>query len=666
MWYNYGSGIDFTSGTFIDNLFFIWLECSTPGLTAARSSGGIEIRLGTDTSNYRRWYIGGNDHFLATEQFICYVIDPQSAGSADVGTYNAASVQYFGGVITTTATAKGQNLGIDQIAVGRGEIVVSGTVATAGEGFKEIAATVFDSARTNRWGVVTTKSGTLFVKGKLIIGHQLVNASAAWTVAVSSNVVTVQTITPHFMTTNSTFSTDANWTVNSFMASLSGKTVASIPTATSFTFALTQANQGATTETDTAAEIGADTTFSSQGENVVWETPEYYDSSTNIVQTIPDAGVQAAAGQDGESTYNGLAFMGGPGTTNIDVGVIAGTANGRSGSTFSCPENDGLTSVKATAAKVSANDETMALDLYGATFQGFSGGVDLKGTGIDGDDCFSCTFDNCGRLTSNMELRNCNILNSAAAADDGAYLWESTTDLESCLFDNNSRAIVFESTSGTPFDMVNVTFGTNTVDIRNESGGAITINYSGDTTPDKEDIGGGSATTIINAVTVKVTVQKKDATKIQGARVFLEAAPTGALPSDDSVTIISSGTTASVTHTTHGLSNGDKVAIRGANEKEYNGVFAITNVAASSYDYTMGGDPDSPATGTITSTAVILDGDSDAGGIVQDTGFNYGAAQPVRGKVRKGSASPYYQTTDLIGSIGSGGYDKDAIMILDE
>lgn len=87
------------------------------------------------------------------------------------------------------------------------------------------------------------------------IGTVLTNTSQDWTVAVSSNVVTVDTISDHGWLPGYVFSTNGSWSANAFMASLSAKTVLTIPTTHSFTFALTQSNQGATTETNAAANM---------------------------------------------------------------------------------------------------------------------------------------------------------------------------------------------------------------------------------------------------------------------------------------------------------------------------------------------------------------------------------------------------------------------------
>jgi hypothetical protein len=162
----------------------------------------------------------------------------------------------------------------------------------------------------------------------------------------------------------------------------------------------------------------------------------------------------------------------------------------------------------------------MGLSLYSSTFVGFEGTIDLYGTNIDDDDCFANAFNGCGRIRSNMEIRNCNILNSVAATDDGAYLWESTTNLQSSLFVNNSRAIVFESTTGTPFAFTGIEFGSNTFDVRNESGGAITIDVSDGDTPTYEDIGGGSSTTVNSSVNVIVHVEDSNQVDVANARVY--------------------------------------------------------------------------------------------------------------------------------------------------
>jgi len=75
-------------------------------------------------------------------------------------------------------------------------------------------------------------------------------------------------------------------------------------------------------------------------------------------------------------------------------------------------------------------------------------------------------------------------------------------------------------------------------------------------------------------------------------------APEG-VESETSVTITRSETTATVTHTEHGFSNGDKVRIKGASDSYYNGDHIIMVVDDDSYTFTVNGGAENPATGSI-------------------------------------------------------------------
>ena len=68
------------------------------------------------------------------------------------------------------------------------------------------------------------------------------------------------------------------------------------------------------------------------------------------------------------------------------------------------------------------------------------------------------------------------------------------------------------------------------------------------------------------------------------------------------VTITSSGTTATVTHTAHGFATGQEVTISGATQTEYNGTFTITVTGTDTYTYTLPNSTSSPATGSPVAT----------------------------------------------------------------
>jgi len=88
---------------------------------------------------------------------------------------------------------------------------------------------------------------------------------------------------------------------------------------------------------------------------------------------------------------------------------------------------------------------------------------------------------------------------------------------------------------------------------------------------------------------------------VTGAALLLNG-----LDSPVSVTSITRvNATATVTQTTHGYAVGDQVNIAGANELDYNGLVTVVSVpTANTYTYVVDGSPSSPATGTITASAL--------------------------------------------------------------
>ncbi len=189
----------------------------------------------------------------------------------------------------------------------------------------------------------------------------------------------------------------------------------------------------------------------------------------------------------------------------------------------------------------------------------------------------------------------------------------------------------------------------NAAAIYNNSGGLVTINISGGGgTPTFRN--GTSASTVVNAGAVSTTITVLDArdnSVVENARVLVTCTATGDEPFEDTVTITRSGSTASVAHTAHGMANGDKVLIEGAVENEYNGVYAITNSSANAYDYTVSGTPATPATGTILATAVIIDGLTNASGVITDS-RSYTSDQGITGNVRKSSATPFFKASPAL------------------
>lgn len=321
------------------------------------------------------------------------------------------------------------------------------------------------------------------------------------------------------------------------------------------------------------------------------------------------------------------------------------------------------------------NNASSTVSLDACTFA--SMGISILRAGVTAD---ACTWRSCDQITANAAtITNSTITDYTGATDTSVLIWDDNVDpngeLDGTTFikgAGTTHALELGTTSPLTITLTDVTFTGYGADATTSSaihvkrtGGTVTINVTGGTTPTiKTD---GATVNVINSVTVKVTAKDNvDSTAIENARIYLEADTGGDLPAGDSVTITSSGATATVTHTTHGLATGDYVIIRGANESEYLGDKQITVTTANAYTYTISGSPASPATGTITATSRILNELTSAAGIVQDTGFNYTTDQPVTGRARKGTTSPKYRTATLSGTITSTGFDVTTLLVSDE
>lgn len=276
------------------------------------------------------------------------------------------------------------------------------------------------------------------------------------------------------------------------------------------------------------------------------------------------------------------------------------------------------------------------------------------------------SFSSCGQIDADgPTFTSNNVSGYTGATDTSALVWDVATDpnskLDGCSFTKGAgttHAIEFGLTSPTTMTLTDVNFsGYNASNGQNDSAihikrttGTVTINISGGNSPSyKTD--GATVVIVAGAVDVVVTVVDSTATAIENARVFIEGlgAP---FPFNASVTITRSATTATVTHTGHGLSTNDKVVIRGANQQEYNGVKQITVIDANTYTFTVAGSPTTPATGTIVSTFVVIEGLTDNKGEISMTRV-FPSSLAVTGTVRKASSAPYFKPAGIVGSVSS-------------
>ena len=305
--------------------------------------------------------------------------------------------------------------------------------------------------------------------------------------------------------------------------------------------------------------------------------------------------------------------------------------------------------------------------------------------GGSGTEFLNSIWQGCGLITvAGGKLNGSKVLASTVAADASAIDWDVNVDPDGYLDNltvsegtNAHHAIEFGSTCPSSMTIRGLDVGSDFAATNGQNnstfhitdsntGNNYTINCVGCSGNMTYKSAGAGVTIVNDPVTVKVTVTDAGGTLISSARVILKASDgTGPFPYQDTVTIVNSGTTATVTHNSHGMLTNDKVEIRGASLAANNGVFSITYISDNSYSYTMGSSPGSSPTGTITCTFVALEGLTVAG--VISTSRVYSSDQPVVGWARKSSASPFYKTGPLSGAVDStDGYNNTAVLTADE
>tara|TARA_R110000772_G_scaffold17946_3_gene49863 strand:+ start:20506 stop:22317 length:1812 start_codon:yes stop_codon:yes gene_type:complete len=279
-------------------------------------------------------------------------------------------------------------------------------------------------------------------------------------------------------------------------------------------------------------------------------------------------------------------------------------------------------------------------------------------------------------IPSGATFTLCDFVESINAS---AILTRDLDKIESCNFIGDGTGHAVELTDlgigsmtwdntfdTTTYATINGSTGNETIYV-NVATGTLTINVPAGATTPTIRTAGAVVTVVVNPVTIQITVKDvSTGVAISGARVKVEVANGDNFPYQDSVTISSSLNVASVAHTTHGLSDGDFVTIKGAVETPYLGCYAISGVTTNAYDYTLTESTTSPATGTITATFAYFNTLTNGSGIVTDTRA-LGVDQLITGKVRKSTTPPLYKTQPISETISStAGLTLNVSLISDE
>jgi hypothetical protein len=289
------------------------------------------------------------------------------------------------------------------------------------------------------------------------------------------------------------------------------------------------------------------------------------------------------------------------------------------------------------------------------------------------------TFRRCGQVTGGgASFNGCLFTSSTAAVSLVLTNLNQVTDCE-FVSDGGNHAVNLGTISSTvsmnwnnyltSYAVSDGSSGNEAILVNVAASQTLTINVgAGYSTPSVYNTGSGTVSVVSGQVTTSVTVQAlSDGSDISGARVLAWASDASNKFYNASVTITGSGTTATVSHTGHGLATGDYVIISGVtNDDDYNGVHQITKINDNSYSFTADDTLTSPASGTIVAKWAILSGTTDVNGYIEDI-RSFASPQPIQGWVRKTSGSPYYQQGVVAGTINtSSGFSVTVQLASDE
>lgn len=178
-----GTALNVSSGGAEEGeLIYIWFNCTTIGALDTLANEGFSIRLGSGTTNYSYWSLGG---YSGGNQFgnnytggwMCAVIDPTTPPTGTNGTgLSLSNVSHIGIHINTLGSSKSENLIIDTIACGKG-LRITGTDAT---GWQEVSD-YCNAFASRAWGMFQEKQGIYFVYGNMFVGDSAQTAVTSLT-----------------------------------------------------------------------------------------------------------------------------------------------------------------------------------------------------------------------------------------------------------------------------------------------------------------------------------------------------------------------------------------------------------------------------------------------------------------------------------------------------
>jgi hypothetical protein len=157
---------------------FHWRQIVTAGNMSPKASKGISIGLTNtnttsqsawSTTNYKIWYLDGNDTVPLAKGWVPYVLDPSSTADLSAGTLTLSSVKNVGMICrqVSSVTTTVSNQFYDAIRMGTG---LTATASSSADIITFASIYSVDNTNTNAWGILTRNAGAYYASAKMTFG----------------------------------------------------------------------------------------------------------------------------------------------------------------------------------------------------------------------------------------------------------------------------------------------------------------------------------------------------------------------------------------------------------------------------------------------------------------------------------------------------------------
>ena len=164
------------SGT--DGAYVAWMTHTAPNSLATKANGGMQFLIGSSTSDYNQYYVGGSDT-MTFQGWEFVAVSETIDGDTSTGTPSTTVEQTFGGLwnLPSGGPTKGAPNAIDGIRFGRCDIVIEyGDVSPNGPATFDDVITDLETP-TNRYGMLAQRvPGGAFENSGLIQFGSTTNA----------------------------------------------------------------------------------------------------------------------------------------------------------------------------------------------------------------------------------------------------------------------------------------------------------------------------------------------------------------------------------------------------------------------------------------------------------------------------------------------------------